>query len=659
MTRVDFIARVAADNDRIAQDALVSGFLRGREVDSIVHLVRDVADALNRNLRLSKRTQAHRLERLLRCLPLHESQLFLSLARVAREFSPHLRLTVANVIPDCARIEVYRPESTAPTPTTEKVPDDLPPVRGLALLSLADPERGHQGLGYSTVLLLSHPDHQDSNRKLLRNAGLDPMVVGTCDELREVLATSTEVCGCAIDQSVLTFLDANDQVDLFETLARYSSFVAIRVHDAPELLVSHERASKIIKKVRQLGTRVPRDAISFQTDRRIRAAELSFFSNAAQLLRAHESTSFVLGDLTSTEARLLVAAARARVRAEGLDTELDSKPITVRFLPGGRSGARLVTVKCGETQEFVAKVTCKDCALEEMLRFRTFIQRWNGALRPECHFHGKAAVIFFDLVSTDVDSTIPAETLEERLGDIWDKQWFQSSPTELEEKRMFLEKALTRVAKTLAALNEHKPLHNGDLETSVNPPATHLDALEQEGFVWGLSSCAMKARQVAARRVRRMARLAVVHGDIHLRNVLIRGESEVHLIDYAASGPGHPAVDLVRLELALYLGPVRQFEDDKTSVAFQKALSVDQATIDCLSKRFPDFFECHVNAACAVGMTNTRDAAITVLQKHRGGHRDYLATKFLVAWQHLGIIGSQTALARAVILATADEIAGW
>ena len=47
-----------------------------------------------------------------------------------------------------------------------------------------------------------------------------------------------------------------------------------------------------------------------------------------------------------------------------------------------------------------------------------------------------------------------------------------------------------------------------------------------------------------------------MHGDVHLRNILIRGESEVHLVDYAASGPGHPAVDLVRFELALYLGPV-------------------------------------------------------------------------------------------------------
>ena len=97
---------------------------------------------------------------------------------------------------------------------------------------------------------------------------------------------------------------------------------------------------------------------------------------------------------------------------------------------------------------------------------------------------------------------------------------------------MFLAKALTRVAQSLAELNKYTPPGGIDLQSFDNPPATHLDALERDGFVWGLSDCAMTARQTAAERFRSMARSAVVHGDVHLRNVLIRGESEVHLIDY-------------------------------------------------------------------------------------------------------------------------------
>ena len=589
MTRDEFIERVAADTDRIAQDALALGCWQVPIGDSAVQLVRDVADALIRNSLLSKRAQAHRLGTLLRDLPLGRDQLS-PLAQVARGFPAHLRMTVANAIPASARLEVYGSPRRAPTPAAEKTTEAPSPVVEPDSRRQGGPETAEERLAYSTVLLLSHPDHQDANRKLLGSTGLDPVVVETPAELERVLATSTDVCGCVIDQSALTLLDATAQNVLFETLAEYSSFIAIRVHEAPGLQVSRDRASQIIKTVRRLGTLVPHDAISFRADRTIQEAELSFYQNAAKLLQSHESASFVLGELTSAEAHLLVAAARARVRADGLDPELDSRPLTVRFLAGGRSGARLATVMCGETPTFVAKITSKHRALDEMLRFRTFVQPWNDQLRPECHFHGEAAVILFGLVRRDGDASLPADSLEKRLHDLWHSQWMQSDPERGKEEGLFLAKALTRVAQTLAELNKHTPPPGVDLHSFVNPPATHLDALERDGFVWGLSDRAMIARQAAAERFRSMARSAVVHGDVHLRNVLIRGESEVHLIDYEASGPGHPAVDLVGFELALYLGPVRQFEDDASSVAFQKALSIDRAPLEVLRKDFPDFF---------------------------------------------------------------------
>ena len=485
------------------------------------------------------------------------------------------------------------------------------------------------------------------------------MVVETSGGLERVLATSTGVCGCAIDQSALTVLDTEAQETLFTTLAEYSSFIAVRVHEGAGLRISRDRVTQILKEARQLGTHVPHDAISFRSDGTIQATELSFYQNAAKLLQSHESASFTLGELTPAEVQLLVAAARARVRAGSLGPELDAEELTVRFLTGGRSEAKLATVVCGNTPTFVAKITPKDRTLEEMLRFRTFVQPLNDELSPECHLHGRTAVILFRLIRGDSDPSTPAESLEERLREVWDKQWLQSNSEEVEQDGVFLGKALMRVARTLAELNSNTPPPDWNRQAFVNPPATHLDALEREGFVWGLSESAGRARRAAAERVRRMEESAIVHGDLHLRNILIRGESDVHLIDYEASGPGHPALDLVRFELALYLGPVRQFEDEASSVAFQKALSIDRAPLDILRSSFQGFFQCHVNSACAAGMTRARDAAIEVLEKHGGDVRDYLAMKFLVAWQNLALIGSQTGLARAVILATTEEISAW
>ena len=483
MTRDEFIERIAADADRIAQDALA---LRRRQVPiegSAVQFVRDVADALSRNPLLSKRTQAHRLGALLRGLQLRRDQLS-PLAQVARGFPAHLRMTVANAIPASARLEVYGSQRRALTPIVETTTEAPSPLVGPGRRAQGGPETGEERLAYSTVLLLSHADHQHANRKLLASAGLDPVVVETPAELGRVLATSTDVCGCAIDQSALELLDATAQNALFETLAGYSSFIAIRVHEAAGLQVSHDSASQIIKRARQLGTLVPQNAISFRTNRRIRDAELSFYRNAAKLLQSHESTSFVLGDLTSTQAHLVVATARARVRAERLDLELDSRPLTVRFLAGGRSGARLATVMCGKTPTFVAKITSKQLALDEMLRFRTFVQPWNDELRHDCHFHGEVGVIVFGLVRSDVDSSLPAESLENRLGDLWHRQWMQTCPEQVAEDGMFLARALMRTAQTLAQLNKHKPRQVSISSPSSTPPlhtSTRLSAAVLSG----------------------------------------------------------------------------------------------------------------------------------------------------------------------------------
>ena len=659
MTRDEFIGRVAADTDRTAQDALAPGRWQGLVgADSPPHLVLDIANALSRNPRLSKRTQAHRLETLLRGLSLRRDQV-LPVAQVARAFPAHLRMAVANAIPAGVRLELYGSRRQSTTHTTEKTtvapapivePDDRAPRA---------PWTDQERLRYSTVLLFSHPDHQDANRKLLEDAELDTMVVETPADLREVLATSTEVCGCAIDRSALAVLDTEAREALIRTLAEYSSFIAIRVDEAVGRKLPRDKVSEIIKAARQLGTPVPQDAISFRSDGTIHQAELPFFQNAANQLQSHESASFVLGELTPAEVQLLVAAARARVRAARSDPEQDARPLTVSFLTGGHSGARLATVMCGKIPTFVAKITTKERALDEMQRFRTFVQPWNDELKPECHFHGSTGVVLFNLVRSDRDPSTPAESLKDRLSSVWNRQWIRSDAEEVAEEGVFLAKALARVARTLAELNKNTPPPNDDLPSCVNPPATHLDALEREGFVWGLSDCATKARKAAVGRMQSMAKAAIVHGDIHLRNVLIRGESEVRLIDYAWSGPGHPALDLVRFELALYLGPVRQFEDDASSIAFQKALSIQWASLEALRSSFQGFFQCHVNSACAAGMTEARDAALGVLENHGGDVRDYLAIKFLVAWQNLGIIGSHTGLARAVILALAEEIAAW
>jgi len=46
--------------------------------------------------------------------------------------------------------------------------------------------------------------------------------------------------------------------------------------------------------------------------------------------------------------------------------------------------------------------------------------------------------------------------------------------------------------------------------------------------------------------------VALVHGDAHLRNILLRNSTEPVLVDFANAGAGHPFFDFVRLELGIW-----------------------------------------------------------------------------------------------------------
>jgi hypothetical protein len=388
--------------------------------------------------------------------------------------------------------------------------------------------------------------------------------------------------------------------------------------------------------------------------------EIGDFNATREILRSHSETRFIVGELTTPQAHLLVASARKHLRAESTPAhdETSVSSLTTRFLAGGRSGAALATVRINDSgPTLVAKVARTTSATFEIERYQQFIppELRDRVPRPELHIHRENAVILTALVSTDGDPNRPAEPLEERIAELWNDEWFPGADAaRLQARGRDLENALKRVVVRLKELNACRVA-----SAPTASDATILESVERlggEGFDGGLGPAALIARSCAIVRFGRLGRAALVHGDVHLLNVLVRGESEVHIIDFAAPGPGHPAEDLVRFEMALYAGPFRQFEAEEESIAFQRALSIDHAAVDVLEERFPRFFRYEVNRACVHGMIAARDRAMEVLRDYGGEPADYIAAKYLVAWQFLGMPRVNTGMARAVVAALHREL---
>lgn len=653
---------LSSASEEIAQ----AGFARLHSLelrsDAVYRLAMDVAESLAQSPGLSKRSQATRLHRVLAALPV-STDIAERLAAKASSLPSHLRLALAEALPPELRVSAYAP------PIASEKPADASPdavrqdkVRRPASVEPSAPAeqdgqaKSSRDAARALVLLLSHPDHQDANRTLLASRDLDAIVIPTLNELNPTMLVSGDICGCVIDHSFLQALSEQQQRELFKGLAEYSTFLILRIHDSA-LQISRPELRDIIRLARRLDGTVPGDAVWFDSDGRIHESELVHFEAAADLLRSRSAATLVMGELSADDERLIVAAVRERTQTDRFDRRADISRVTVQSLSGGRSGARLLTVRCENGGTYVAKLTDKQFAREEVRRFRTYVQELMPESRPQCFYHGNAAVIISSLVHADDDRRAPAEPIESRLESLWNDQWM-GSDADLQHRAIVLGQAIGRVAIRLCELNCSAPATE-DEPSYVNPPITHLLALDRDGFEWGFEADVLSARDAACTRCRALETAAVVHGDVHLRNVLIRGDAEVHLIDFANTGPGHPCVDLVRLELSLYLGPVRQFEEETECFAFQHALSVERASVGELIDRFPRFFKSHVNRACAIGLVTARDKALEAAQAHGGDVRDYHAVKLLVAWQALGLMGQQSALARAAIRATASAIRQW
>jgi hypothetical protein len=155
----------------------------------------------------------------------------------------------------------------------------------------------------------------------------------------------------------------------------------------------------------------------------------------------------------------------------------------------------------------------------------------------------------------------------------------------------------------------------------------------------------------ASDRVARLNGRAVVHGDVHLRNVLVRHDREPLFIDFASSGPGHPAFDLARFESALLFSYFRMVSDEVRVSELFHALFTSGAALEELIKAYPELLASQSSQLAVHASIQCRLGALTVLHKYGGDEMDYYAMKILIACQALTLPACQHGIVRASLRA--------
>lgn len=503
----------------------------------------------------------------------------------------------------------------------------------------------------ASAIVLAIDDAQAGSKSVLAGAGVSAYRAQSIASLVDMLSVYDDICTVIVDGSFMRSISADEQRSVFQRLARHSSLLWIRV-EVGSLAISEPEVEAILQEA-HCRSEIPHHSLSFAPSGTFRTEELHRVERARKLVAAHKHGTILPTDLSSDETRVLMAAVCDYIRDwRDSDIPLDLT-LKTRFIPGGRTGAKLVLVSVDDRPEpLVVKVGPKEFIHEEMKRFRTFIQHSDRTLHPSAAFHGPSGAIVFRLVQGDGNHSNPAPTLEHAIKTLRMRDYYGSAS---EFRYTDIASIVRSVAQKLERLNS-QTYEGGEFRGYGAPSVSTFERLEGEGNWFGFGEAFSLARANAKATFLRNATTAVVHGDVNLRNVLVSEHMIGGLIDYANSGPGHPAVDLVRLEVALFLGAFAPTIDGATCRRLQEMISIELRTLEEICEEIDVVCALESNRAVLAGCLSARDSVLAVLETHGLDQTDYLATKLLVSWASLEVDELQHSWAREIIAVLSERM---
>jgi hypothetical protein len=141
---------------------------------------------------------------------------------------------------------------------------------------------------------------------------------------------------------------------------------------------------------------------------------------------------------------------------------------------------------------------------------------------------------------------------------------------------------------------------------------------------------------------------AVVHGDIHGRNILLLDRLPV-FIDFAWSGPGHPLVDLVRLDAVVRSTAMRMLSNKQSMQEVVQAIYIDGASADAVLADHPAIAASPLTSLAVHTAAKIRQSALSVGQAYSLGLPDFLAMTCVVAAHVLAVRNSGSAIERLLL----------
>ena len=489
----------------------------------------------------------------------------------------------------------------------------------------------------SVILLGTFADHEE-NRLILERSAFAPLRATTIGQLDEYL--DHEVCGIVVARSWWSGIPEPEREGVLLRILEHSGFAWLKF-DTQNLPCSADRFDAMLQAARHavptMGECVCHDGW------RITPHDMAALGRIRDILANVDAVRLCPADIQEMQARVLIGAAIKHVRQRNFAGPFRFTRVEANPVRGGRSFAQIIRMTPDDDgAPLIAKVDAVDRLSDEMSRFQRYAQRWDNALNPQLHFHSGTSLIIFGLVESADSPGRPAPTLEETLESMFYSEHLSGEyrgPNE-EGLRQLIGRAIFKLQKLNSQDND------GACTPQSHVQCEPFETLRQLGMTWnvghsdGSDGSVFDFVEAASNKIQAMGEPVIVHGDVQLRNILVRDGREPHFIDYANCGPGHPCFDIVRLESAIlfYCGRMNGDDRELGAVLFDILSGRNEGEI---RESHPLFCTSRTNRLAIYACILCRTAALESLANFGRDKDDWLAMKYVIACQSLFMINLQ------------------
>lgn len=548
-----------------------------------------------------------------------------SIAGALQASSPEALNAIRTLLPAALRYVAVPPRAN------EQLPPPSPITARTAMSQDRAPreemDRRLNDSEFLAVALVGTFDEHVRNDGLLRQHKLDPYRIQSLDELWEM--ASTGLCGFVIGGSVWRQIPPSEHPRVIRLVCEYSTFLFSRTCLNG---LSEESAQSFTRwaKGARCGT-LDGQRFCHGQDCELSLADISELKDAAKLLDAAGKVEFFPLGLSESEAALLRLIAEERRRHH---QPVMFRRLGTRELAGGRSGSRVFLLNDGSSQPFVAKVGDTEILASEVRRFQEWIRDWEpNVTDPALHSHSGSAAVTFRLQAAPDIEGIPAPSLEQRLEELRLAEWTQSLENcvrKADDLYLAVERAIDRLVQLNSrSSNRQSPDEEFWLHWPVRDLATRgidftlIDKHWRNIDLWELI-------QKAHSCVRPNLSRGVVHGDIHGRNILLLDRLPA-FIDFAWSGPGHPLVDLIRLDATVRASSMRMLLNKQSMRDLFHSVYVVGADVQSVLRNHPALSVSPLARLAIRTAARVRTAADSVSRSHGLDSLEFYAMHCIVS----------------------------